>query len=149
MWHKYSCSICPRVLLELYEFLIHGFLKILIKIHVFYSEEFIMFIYLWFICFSWLPGLYFGCFWYLNVSSLVPYLHVFACYKIWFEWFFQFFFVFFNKILFRPVYKKTLSCIFLFTVMAWRFYYCYCTSVAEGLRHIKISILLSKWTTVI
>jgi hypothetical protein len=127
------------------------FFKILIIELVFCSEELYYFSVLWFICSFWLLGLYFGCFCCLNIISIFPCVYVlFHVIQYDFSDFFNVSFVFFNKIFYRPVYKKSLPCIFLFTGMTWRsYYYYYCTSVAESLRHIKISILLSIRGTVI
>jgi len=122
--------------------------KILIIKLVLFSEELYYVSVLWFIYSSCLPGLYFGCFCSLNAISLVPYLCVLLLViQYGFREFFKVCFVFFNKIFYRPVYKKSLPPILLFIETARRYCYCNYTSVAESRRHIKISILLSTWRT--
>jgi len=123
--------------------------KILIIKLVLFSEELYYVSVLWFIYSSCLPGLHFGCFCCLNVISLVPY---FLCYCLLYnvvsESFSKFVLLSLIRYSIVPLYDIP-SPIFLITETAWRSCYCYYTSVAESLRHIKIIILLSIWRTVI
>lgn len=82
--------------------------KILIIRLVFCSEELHYVSVLSFICSSCLLGLYFGCFCCLNFISIFPYFYVlFLVIQYDFSYFFKVSFVFFNKIFYRPVYKKS------------------------------------------